>query len=290
MRVSLTSPGWRLPQGFGVSVPDFCKGVPAIPRRRHEVCVCADRPAEHFFFSTGRGPFSFRQDRKENGGRICSAIPMAVFSIQTDGTIPGGPTPAELFRKEDVDHDQTGRTGPGRAAARHHHTRLCEIRGGQLPDPVRRHHGPLLRQRGGQGAAPRAGGRRLGDGGVLHAAPGQPGAEPPGHLQIEALSPQRGDPAAGGPVPPGCRGYDEAGPPHHHRGLRRAPGRRRHPHRLRHRRVRSSGAGLPEAGSRGRPERGPHPALRHRRVRRHRGGRPPCWTCSTARTAAPRWT
>ena len=26
-----------------------------IPRRRQEVCACADRPAEHFFFSTGRG-------------------------------------------------------------------------------------------------------------------------------------------------------------------------------------------------------------------------------------------
>ena len=29
------------------------------PRRRQEVCACADRPAEHFFFSTGRGAFSF---------------------------------------------------------------------------------------------------------------------------------------------------------------------------------------------------------------------------------------
>ena len=57
--VSLTSPGRRFPQGPGVSVPDFCKGVPAIPRRRQEVCAGADRPAEHFFFSTGRGAFSF---------------------------------------------------------------------------------------------------------------------------------------------------------------------------------------------------------------------------------------
>ena len=29
------------------------------PRRRQEVCACAARPAEHFFFSTGRGAFSF---------------------------------------------------------------------------------------------------------------------------------------------------------------------------------------------------------------------------------------
>ena len=54
-----TSPGQRVPQGQGVSVPDFYKGVPAFPRRRQEVCACADRPAEHFFFSTGRGAFSF---------------------------------------------------------------------------------------------------------------------------------------------------------------------------------------------------------------------------------------
>ena len=54
-----TSPGWRFPQGPDVSVPDCRKGSPAIPRRRQEVCACADRPAEHFFFSTGRGAFSF---------------------------------------------------------------------------------------------------------------------------------------------------------------------------------------------------------------------------------------
>ena len=54
-----TSPGQRVPQGQCVSVPDFYKGVPAFPRRRQEVCACADRPAEHFFFSTGRGAFSF---------------------------------------------------------------------------------------------------------------------------------------------------------------------------------------------------------------------------------------
>ena len=47
--VSLTSPGQRPPQGLGVSVPDFYKGVPAIPRRRQEVCACADRPADALF-------------------------------------------------------------------------------------------------------------------------------------------------------------------------------------------------------------------------------------------------
>ena len=57
--VSLTSPDWRIPQGQRVSVPDRRAGPPTIPRRRQEVCACADRPAEHFFFSTGRGAFSF---------------------------------------------------------------------------------------------------------------------------------------------------------------------------------------------------------------------------------------
>ena len=58
------SPGQRLPQGLGVSVPDFYKGVPTFPRRRQEVCAGADRPAEHFFFSTGRGAFSFWRNQK----------------------------------------------------------------------------------------------------------------------------------------------------------------------------------------------------------------------------------
>ena len=54
-----TSPGRRFPQGPGVSVPDRRAGPPTIPRRRQEVRAGADRPAEHFFFSTGRGAFSF---------------------------------------------------------------------------------------------------------------------------------------------------------------------------------------------------------------------------------------
>ena len=57
--VSQTSPGQKLPQGQRVSVPDRRAGQPTIPRRRQEVCAGADRPAEHFFFSTGRGAFSF---------------------------------------------------------------------------------------------------------------------------------------------------------------------------------------------------------------------------------------
>ena len=66
--------------------------------------------------------------------------------------------------------------------------------------------GAVLRQRRGAGPAPCAPeGERLGDGGVFHAAPGQPGAQPPGRVQAEALPPQRRDPAAGGPQPCGRR-------------------------------------------------------------------------------------
>ena len=54
-----TSPGQRFPQGQRVSVSDRREGPPTFPRRRQEVCASADRPAEHFFFSTGRGTFSF---------------------------------------------------------------------------------------------------------------------------------------------------------------------------------------------------------------------------------------
>ena len=57
--VSQPSPGWRSPQGRCVSVPDFRKGVPAIPRRRQEVRAGAGRPAETFFLLTGRDRFLF---------------------------------------------------------------------------------------------------------------------------------------------------------------------------------------------------------------------------------------
>ena len=55
--VSQTSPGQRFPQGSGVSVPDRREGPPTFPRRRQEVCACADRPAEHFSFPPGAAHF-----------------------------------------------------------------------------------------------------------------------------------------------------------------------------------------------------------------------------------------
>ena len=74
--VSQTSPGWRFPQGQRVSVPDCRKGQPAIPRRRQEVCACADRPAEAFFlFGPCTARFSFGKTKREMGG--ASAQPSA---------------------------------------------------------------------------------------------------------------------------------------------------------------------------------------------------------------------
>ena len=112
LRVSQTSPGQRSPQGRRVSGPDFYKGAPAIPLPAAGGLRLRG-PTRRSVFSlwTVHGPFLFWQDQKRNGGCICPAISMAVFSIRTGGTIPGGPMPVELFRKEDVDHDQTGRTG-----------------------------------------------------------------------------------------------------------------------------------------------------------------------------------
>ena len=81
-----------------------------------------------------------------------------------------------------------------------------------------------------------------------------------------------------------------AGRAHHHRGLRRAAGRRRHPYRLRYRRLHRSGTGLPQAGGGGSAAPDAGEALRGRHLRRHRGRRSPCWTCRTARTAGPWWT
>ena len=68
-----TSPGWRFPQGPDVSVPDRRKGQPTFPRRRQEVCACADRPAEAFFlFGPCTARFSFGKTKREMGGAFPS--------------------------------------------------------------------------------------------------------------------------------------------------------------------------------------------------------------------------
>ena len=75
-----------------------------------------ERDKKRSFLLDRARPVFFSARPKRKWGVYCPAISMAVFSIQTGGTIPGGLTPVELFRKEDVDHDQTGRTGVRRAA------------------------------------------------------------------------------------------------------------------------------------------------------------------------------
>ena len=68
LRVSPTSPGRRFSQGLGVSVPDFYTGQPTIPRRRQEVCACADRPAEAFFLLDRPRPVLFLPPCKKRMG------------------------------------------------------------------------------------------------------------------------------------------------------------------------------------------------------------------------------
>ena len=90
-QVSRNSPGWRFPQGQRVSVPDCRKGLPAFPRRRQEVCACADRPAETFFsFPPGAAHFLFDVSmwgprRAPRGGERRSKGAGAVFATGGNG-------------------------------------------------------------------------------------------------------------------------------------------------------------------------------------------------------------
>ena len=66
-RVSGASPGRRVPQGPGVSVPGCREGTPTFPRRRQEVRMYADRPAETFFLLTGCDRFLFDVSKRKWG-------------------------------------------------------------------------------------------------------------------------------------------------------------------------------------------------------------------------------
>ena len=89
--VSPTSPGQTSPQGQHVSVPDCRAGPPAIPRRRQEVCACADRPAEAFFlFGPCTARFSFGKTKRgprraPRGGERRSKGAGAVFAAGGNG-------------------------------------------------------------------------------------------------------------------------------------------------------------------------------------------------------------
>ena len=85
LKVSPTSPGWRFPQGPGVSVPDFCKGAPAFPRRRQEGRIYAARPAEAFFsFGPCTARFLFGKIEKKMGGALPSHHHGCHSSVQWD--------------------------------------------------------------------------------------------------------------------------------------------------------------------------------------------------------------
>ena len=76
--VSQTSPGWRFPQGPGVSVPDFYEGRPTVPCRRQEVCACADRPADALFlFHRARRILFLAQPKREWGAHPAWTMPPA---------------------------------------------------------------------------------------------------------------------------------------------------------------------------------------------------------------------
>ena len=88
------------PQGPGVSVPDRRKGQPTIPRRRQEVCACADRPAEAFFlFGPCTARFSFGKTKREMGGASAqpSAWPPFPRPMGRTSTSPCGISPHQTF-------------------------------------------------------------------------------------------------------------------------------------------------------------------------------------------------
>ena len=71
--VSLTSPGQKIPQGQRVSVPDCRKGQSTFPRRRQEVCACADRPADALFlFHRARRILFLALPKREWGAHLSS--------------------------------------------------------------------------------------------------------------------------------------------------------------------------------------------------------------------------
>ena len=73
--VSLTSPGQRIPQGLGVSVPDCREGVPTIPRRGvfslgpcNRAAVGGSAALRMRHTPCGYGPFSFCRRAKREWG------------------------------------------------------------------------------------------------------------------------------------------------------------------------------------------------------------------------------
>ena len=173
------------------------------------------------------------------------------------------------------------------AAPGAHHPRLHHPCRGLGADRVRQHPGAVHRLGGGKGAAAQARQRRrLGHGRVRHAAALHPHPQRPRSRPRQAKRPHPGDPAPDRPLD--ARGVrpQGAGRAHHPARLRRAAGRRRHPHRRDHRRVRGrAGRGEQAAGARAswprRRSPGRWPPFRWASCRARR-----CSTWSTSRTWA----
>ena len=95
-------PGPKVTQGQRVSVSDYRKGPPAIPRRRQEGCACADRPAVAFFlFGPCTARFSFGKTKREMGGASPLDMPPAGAGIprgrRTAAPIPSTGTVPQKF-------------------------------------------------------------------------------------------------------------------------------------------------------------------------------------------------
>ena len=131
--------------------------------------------------------------------------------------------------------------GP-RPAAGHVHARRPEVGRGLVPDPGRRHGGPVRGHDRGPGpAAPPRQGHGLGHRRVLDAAAGHRRADRARVGQGPDRRPDPRDPAPDRALAARRGGPGAARRAHDHRRLRRAPGRRRHAHRLDHRRLRRPG-------------------------------------------------
>ena len=160
---------------------------------------------------------------------------------------------------------------------------------GLVPDRVRQDQGAVRRerQRGraalAQGLGPRLGHRRVRDAAAGHPRPLGPRVGQGPHRRTHARDlPPRRPLAAHGDRLQGARRE------HHHDRLRRAAGRRRHPHRGHHRRVRRAGRRRRAPARPRAPWRASRSSSRSPRSASASSTACRCSTCRTSRTSAPR--
>ncbi len=136
-------------------------------------------------------------------------------------------------------HGPRRRPSSRRAPPGHPDPRRPEVGRGLVPDPRRRHRGAVRRDHRGPGpAASSRQGDRLGDRRVFDAPAGHRRAQPTRVGQGPDRRPHPRDPAARRPLAARRRRPGQARRTDGHRRLRRAPGRRRHPDGVDHRRLR----------------------------------------------------